>query len=160
MGLITQLKNDILKYLTGEIKTVSGGTGESWLGFSSTVPNADGTNFTEPDPELYPSYQRIQMNIQEATKYTNMWTPVANGIVSNAKELNTPECKEEGGWPEFLYFGVFNSKTDNVPRAFDLLTDPDGEPDPVTGKYPEKPLKVANNHAAFFRIGTLRLELK
>lgn len=150
--------NKILQLFTGKIKSITG-TGKCYLGLSSTTPTAAGGNFTEPAPATYPSYARVQLNINEAMTYTDLWGAVADGIVTNAKEITTAECKETGGWPTFTHFGIFDAETGGTPKMWDLLTDPDGEPD-EDGVYPAKELTVGLNHVGVFRIGTLRLTLK
>lgn len=155
--ITTPNANLIWQLYTGKIKSISG-TGKCYLGFSSTTPNDDGSNFTEPDSSTYPSYSRIQLNIYEAMTYTDKWGTVSNGAVSNAEEIVSSECQETDGWPEFTHFGIFGAETGGTPLAFDLLTDPDGEAD-EDGKYPAKTLTVAQNNVAVFRIGALQLKL-
>ena len=157
MPITTPNANKIWELYTGKSTQITG-TGKCYLGFSSTKPNADGSNFTEPDPAIYPSYARIQMNINEAMEWTDIWGAVAEGKVANAKEFTSTECKEEDGWPTFTHFGIFGQEEGGVPLATDFLTDPDGEPD-ENGIYPAKSLTVAKNHVAVFRVGTLQLKL-
>lgn len=153
------LANQILSYVTSKISgTQLTSSGQCYLGFSTTTPNSTGGNFTEPSPSRYPSYKRIQLNIYEASEYTDLWGTVSNGRVSNAVEVTSAECLEEGGWPEFTHFGIFPQKTGGQFLMADELTDPDGEPD-EDGRYPAKPLKVEKNHVAIFSIGKLQLRL-
>lgn len=156
--IFTSFANDVLSFVTGKTSRLSS-SGHCYLGFSSTVPNADGSNFTEPSPAAYPSYKRIQLNINEATQWTDRWGTISGGKVSNAEEITSAECLETDGWPELVYFGIFTTESGGTPIMGDYLTDPDGEPD-EDGKYPAKPLDVAYNHVAVFRIGTLQLSLK
>lgn len=159
------LANNILKLITAkETRIPDIGTGLCYLGFSSEDPGASGTNFTEPARATYPSYARIQLNINQAMEYTDEWGSVQNKSVSLLNEIVTSECLEEGGWPQFTHFGIFNAKevgSSNVTTllAWDLLTDPDGEPD-EDGQYPPKPLKVNLNEVAVFRTGALKLTFK
>lgn len=154
------LANDILKLITAKSTSLaSTGTGLCYLGFSSVDPGADGSNFTEPSSAAYPSYTRIQLNVLEATKYTDKWGAVADKRVALLEEITTSECLEEGGWPTFIYFGIFNNKTGGKLLAWDLLTDPDGEPD-ENGQYPAKPLTVAKGNVAVFRTDSLVLTFK
>lgn len=151
--ITTEMRNKILSLFTGKIKNIAG-TGMCYLGFSSTTPGNDGSNFTEPTTG---DYERVQLNILEAIKWTDTWSDVTEGTVTNAKELVTKECKQEGGWPEFTHFGIFDAKTGGKPIAFDLLRDPDG--DEVEGVKPAKSLKIEKNNVAVFRVGTLSLNL-
>lgn len=168
--MITNYYGDqILNFVIGQSTTaISSGTGKCYFALSSTeptavapssgaLPTAENQNFTEPDPELYPSYARVQLNIKEATTYTNKWGDVADGAVSNIAEFTTPECTEEDGWPTFTHFGIFDAITGGNLIMFDELTDPDGEPD-ENGKYPAKPLTISNGHVAVFRKDTLSLK--
>lgn len=167
--MITHYYGDkILEYVIGASSSITGGTGKCYFALSSTEPTAvapsagakptaENQNFTEPDPETYPSYARVQLNIKEATLYTNKWGDVSNGTVSNNAEFTTPECLEEDGWPTFTHFGIFDAETDGNLLMFDELTDPDGEPD-ENGKYPAKELTVKHNHVAVFRKDTLTLK--
>lgn len=154
----THFANKILQFATAKVVNLEG-TGKCYLGFSSTTPNTDGSNFTEPSSASYPSYERIQLSIAEALEWTDKWGSVANGVVSNAEEFTSRECLEEGGWPEFTHFGLFDCKTGGTPLVSDLLRDPDGEIDAETGLYPEKSLTVALNKVAVFRAGTLQLTI-
>lgn len=148
------LRNKILQLITAKSERIDG-TGFCYLGLSSTAPNADGSNFTEPSAS---SYARVQLNVNEAMEYTDKWGTVANGIVTNADEITTHECQEEDGWGILTHFGIFDRETGGTPIAFDLLTDPDGEPD-ENGIYPAKALEITKNKVAVFRKGTLQLKL-
>lgn len=151
--------NLFLKLITAKSSHLIG-TGKCYLGLSTTAPNADGTNFTEPDASSYPSYERIQLAISEALEYTDKWGIISDGTVSNTEEFTSRECLEEDGWPECSYFGIFDCKTGGTPMVSGLLRDPNGELDEATGLYPEMPLKVAVNQVAVFRAGTLQLSLQ
>lgn len=155
----TPTANRLLSFLAGKEETLNG-TGKCYIGFSSTAPAADGSNFTEPDTTEYPSYKRIQVCVAEALEYTDKWGTASNGTLSNNEEFVSAECLEEGGWPEFTHFGIFSTKTGGAPMLSDLLRDPDGTPDETTGLYPAKTLTVACNKVAVFRIGTLQLTLQ
>ena len=154
----TGFANEILRLATGKVDKLIG-TGKCYLGFSSTKPNMDGSNFSEPSSTAYPSYERIQVSIYEALEYTDKWGAIADGMVENELEFTSRECLEEGGWPEFYYFGIFKDKTGGYPLVSDKLRDPDGVPDEVTGLYPEKSLLVEKGRVAVFRAGALQLKL-
>lgn len=155
----TTFANNILKLLTAKIAKLDS-TGKCYLGFSTTDPQADGSNFTEPDSATYPSYARIQLSITEALEWTDKWGDTVNGMITNAKEFTSRECLEEGGWPTFSHFGIFDRITGGTPLVSDLLRDPDGEKDSATGLYPPKTLTVDQNKVAVFRIGTLQLTIQ
>ena len=159
------LANSILKYITAKENKISeSGAGLCYLGFSTVDPGSNGSAFKEPDATTYPSYSRIQLNVYSAKDYTDKWGNVENKSVALADEIVSSECQEEGGWPEFTHFGIFNSKTVGSANAttllaWDLLTDPDGSPDEA-GQYPAKTLKVGKNEVAVFRAGSLKLMFK
>ena len=155
--IFTSCANAILNLYTAKSKSLEVG-GKCYIGFSTTVPNADGSNFNEPSPSQYPSYERIQLNINEATEWTDKWGTVSGGVVTNEHEFTTPECKEEDGWPTLVFFGIFPEKSGGTPSMGDYLTDPEAEPD-EDGNYPQKPLDVEVNHCAVFRKNTLRLKI-
>lgn len=153
------LANDILKLITAKSTTLtSTGSGLCYLGFSAGDPGSDGSNFNEPF-STNPSYARIQLNVKAASEYTDKWGTVADKRVALLEEITTPECTEEGGWPTFTHFGIFNAKTGGKLLAWDLLTDPDGEPDD-DGQYPAKTLTVAKGNVAVFRTDSLVLTFK
>lgn len=158
------LANKMLNYIIGFSADLKTSTGKCYLGFSTKDPGEDGAAFSEPSTTAYPSYARIQLNITAAAEYTNKWGPVANKEVSLAEEIVSPECLEEGGWPTFTHFGIFNEKNVGSVNAttllaWDLLTDPEGVPD-ENGQYPAKPLTVKKNEVAVFRTDSLKLMFK
>lgn len=155
----TATANKILNFLAGKSASLSG-TGKCYIGFSSTAPAADGSNFTEPDAATYPSYKRIQVCIAEASAYTDKWGSAADGVILNDEEFVSAECLEGSGWPEWTHFGIFGQITGGVPLASDLLRDPDGAVDATTGLKPAKSLKVECNKVAVFRIGTLQMRIR
>lgn len=157
--LHTTYANKFLELITARVKTLTG-TGQCYIGFSSQhEPNASGSTFSEPDRSIYPSYQRIQVAITDALQFTGKMGIPSGGVVSNTSAFSSEQCLEEGGWPEFTHFGIFDAKTGGNPIASDVLRDPDGDPD-ENGLYPESTLKVEHKQVAVFKIGALQLTLK
>ena len=156
--LFNYLANKVLNLVTAKASSISS-TGKCYLALSTTEPNYDGTNITEPSSATYPSYERIQLNITEAITYTDKWGTVANGIVTNAEEFTSRECTEEGGWPAFSHFVIYDAKTGGNPLAADPLRDPTGEVD-EDGLYPKTTLTVEYGKVAVFKAGMLQLTLK
>ncbi|MBQ8233107.1 MAG: hypothetical protein IJZ34_14455 [Lachnospiraceae bacterium] len=157
--LTTTISNKVLNIITAKAKEQTlTGSGLCYLALSTTTPNADGSNFTEPTAS---SYERIRLNDYEGMEYVDMWGSVSNGTVTNKLEITSRECTDEEGWGEATHFGIFNAKApgSGTLLAFDLLTDPDGEPD-ENGIYPAKSLTVGYKHVAVFRVGTLQLQIK
>ncbi len=157
--LHTNYANRFLNLITAQVKVLNG-TGVCYIGFSSQhEPKADGSTFSEPDRSIYPSYQRVQVAITDALQYTNKMGTPSGGVVSNTSAFSSEQCLEEGGWPEFTHFGIFDAKTGGVLIASDVLRDPDGEPD-ENGLYPESTLNVGYKQVAVFKVGALQLTLK
>lgn len=154
--LHTTYANKFLQLATAKVKTLTF-TGKCYLGLSSTAPNQDGSNFTEPTDSCY---ERIQLSITEALNYTDVFGTVANGIVQNTKEFTSREWTVEGGSPTFSHFGIFDAPTGGTPIFSDPMRDPDGTPDETTGLYPETTMTIDYGKCAVFRAGMLQLTLK
>ncbi len=158
--LHTTYANKFLQLITAKEKSISG-TGKCYIGFASThEPNALGSAFTaaEPSTATYPSYKRIQVAITEALDYTDKMGTPSGGAVSNTSAFSSEQCLEEGGWPEFTHFGIFDCEAGGYPIASDVLRDPDGEVD-ENGLYPETTMKVEHKQVAVFKVGSLQLTL-
>ena len=156
------LANDILKLITAKSKNLTTtSSGLCFLGFSAGDPGETGANFAEPNPSTYPSYARIQLNVNTAQEWTDKWGEVENKSVALLEEITSSECLEESGWPTFTHFGIFNAKEpkSGTLLAWDLLTDPDGEPD-EDGQYPAKTLTIRKGEVAVFRTDSLKLTFK
>ncbi len=158
--LHTTYANKFLQLITAKVKSISG-TGKCYIGFASAhTPDASGAAFAaaEPSAETYPSYKRIQVAVTDALAYTDKMGTPSGGVVSNTSAFSSEQCLEEGGWPEFTHFGVFDSEKGGYPIASDVLRDPDGEPD-ENGLYPETTMLVEHKQVAVFKIGALQLTL-
>lgn len=163
--LHTNYANKFLNLITAQVDTLHG-TGKCYIGFSSTAPTLNGGNFTEPTSK---SYARIQVAVTDALQYTdkmgsidsagNIAAQASDGMITNTSAFASEQCLEEGGWPEFTHFGIFDAKTGGTLIASDVLRDPDGEPD-ENGLYPESTLKVGYKQVAVFKVGALQLTLK
>ena len=99
-----------------------------YMGLSTTTPNSDGTNFTEP---THASYGRtiIGLSGQGATQV--MGTP-ANKAIENDKIIYFPEAT--GDWGTVTHFGLFTSASGGKPLIYGALTsavDIDGSTTPV-----------------------------
>lgn len=153
--IFNYLANKVLQLATAKVTSISS-TGKCYLALSSTEPARDATNITEPTAA---SYERIQLNINEAMTYTDIWGTPSAGVISNTKEFTSRECTEDEAWPECSHFIIYDAKTGGNPLAAGTLRDPDGEIDEETGLYPEKTLTVEPGKVAVFRAGTLQLTL-
>jgi len=124
--ITTNLANALLKYLFGQTKTVdytdytsSTDYAKCYIGLSTTTPKADGSNFTEPNPDST-GYSRQQICIGKSADtitWTNFMTipgettdkagKIINGIISNTKEITFNESKSESPYT-VTYFGIFH----------------------------------------------------
>lgn len=150
--ITTANANEILRLYFAQ-QTEIKGSGECYLGLSTTTPTADGSNFTEPDPSTT-GYKRAQINIEEATQYTNMMSVPTNGAIANIKEITFPEALAPY---TVTHFGIFSQKTVNSgkPLYIHALTAPTPGED---GTYADQPVDVDTNEVLLFRQGTLSLE--
>ena len=153
--LHTTYANKFLELVAAKTASI-GLSGTCYLGFSSTTPNANGSNFSEPTASCY---ERIQLCVASAIDYTDLWGEVANGALQNAKELTSREWTAEGGSPTFTHFGIFENKTGGTPIFSDPFRNPNGEIDPETGLYPETTLTIPEGDVAVIRAGMLQLTL-
>jgi hypothetical protein len=100
-----------------------------YLGLSSTAPNPNGTNITEPSGG---GYGRVLVGLSTVS-LTHKFGDVANDEISNAVEIYFPEST--GSWgPALTHFVFFNSDTSKEASsviAYGELTD-DGVATPVT----------------------------
>ena len=137
------------------------GTGACYLGLCTAEPSANGNTLHEIDPSVYPSYERILLNAFSAQELTSKWGDAAKGTISNEKPFSgDSQCEEAEGWPECSHWVIFNAKEDGIPMVGDVFRDPEGEPDPTTGLYPETTLRVEYKKVPVFRKGALQLTLK
>jgi hypothetical protein len=154
--ITTSFANNILKYFFCQSdKFNAENTGECYLGLSMTPPNADGSNFTEPDPDTT-GYQRKQICILSAKNYTNLMSEPANGFIENTQEITFNEAKEN--YPsDITHFGIFHTKDvrDGIPLYTHPLTKPN--PNPETGEYEPQSVSVSKDEVLIFRKGALSL---
>lgn len=124
--LTTHIKTNLLKSIVGK-----GGLfgAYSYLGLSSTAPNPDGTNITEPSGN---GYARVLVGVSDVP-VTQKFGDVANDEISNAVEIYFPESTGSWGAP-LTHFVFFTSSTSAEPArviAYGELTD-EGVATPVT----------------------------
>lgn len=117
--ITTTNANNILKFFFGQQNSIVG-TGKCYLGLSTTTPNADGTNFTEPSTST--GYARVQVNINEAQQYTNKMTEPTNGSIENNAEITFPEALEPNGYGTVTHFGIFDTQNGGTPLYVHALT--------------------------------------
>lgn len=147
--ITTPNANAILKLFFGQQNQITG-TNKCYLGLSTSKPNADGSNFTEPDQDST-GYKRAQINInvEGAMQYTNMMSVPSEGAIANEKEITFPEAKQAYS---VTHFGVFGQKEvgTGIPLYTHALTNEDGTSDQT--------VDVDVNEVLLFRKGALSLE--
>lgn len=116
--------------LNGLVGKAQGGIlGSScYMGLSTTTPNADGTNFTEP---THASYARTIIGLYNQSATQVMGTP-ANKAIENDKIIYFPEST--GDWGTVTYFGLFTAQSGGKPLIYGVLTEAieiDGSETPV-----------------------------
>lgn len=87
-----------------------------YIGLSTTTPNLDGTNTTEPNT-AGTAYQRIEL--------TSLTVPT-NGEVTNANVLQWAEAT--GTWGALTYLVVFDATTGGNLLWYDRIRDTNGNP--------------------------------
>lgn len=131
----------ILSYLTS--------TQAAYIGLSTTAPNEDGTNFSEPT-ETYTEGDVIKrrfINGYERSQYGGTQTkmgPVEENEITNKEIIFFPEAT--GSWGTMLYFGLFAS---NDPATLPL----------VTGALTDS-VNIPANYVPLFRVGNLTLSIQ
>lgn len=152
--ITTTLANQILKYFFAQITNVAfNAGGQCYLGLSMGEPNADGSNFNEPDPETT-GYKRRQICIQEAMIYTNLMTVPEDGYIENKEEITFNEALID--YPEQVtHFGIFHKPSGNdKPLYVHPLTT--STPD-ENGDYQPQPVSVSKGEVLIFKQGAFSL---
>ena len=119
MPLNTYTKNRILRGLVGKDSALGSTV---YLGLSSTTPNAEGGNITEP---IGNGYERVLIGSYSQSG-TQKFGDVSNDSITNNEIIYFPEST--GSWGNTLtHFVLFTTKTgtgDSYVLAFGELTTP------------------------------------
>lgn len=149
--ITTNKANDILELFFGQAKSLVG-SGKCYLALSTTTPNADGSNFTEPYTDAGGNdtgYTRVQININEAQQYTNKMAVPENGSITNNMEIVFPEALVN--YPaDITHFGVFDVKEGGTPLYTHALTT-------AVEPYTAQPVSIEAGEVLLFRQGSLSL---
>ena len=127
----------ILNQLTGRAN--NGILASCYLGFSSTAPNDDGTNFTEPSGGGY-SRPLIGTSSQPAT--FKMGEP-SNRHIENDEIIYAPETTAQ--WTDLRYWGFFTTATGGTPEIWGSLTG--------------GPITIPSGYIPLFRVGEFGMTL-
>ena len=125
--------------LNGLIGKSTGPLSNCYIALSTTAPNADGTNFTEPSSSA--GYARSIIGLSGTTATQVMSAPSA-GATSNTSIIFFPEATDS--WGTVTYFGLYSSQTGGNLVLYGTLTNP---------------IAVAANYVPLFRVGNFSLTL-
>ena len=144
MSFTTGLKQDILDhYFGGDTLTPPGNL---YIGLSTTAPEDDGSNFTEPEEE--DGYSRKEVDNDMTT-----WKEATDAEPSvKENDINIEFDEATGDWGEISHFGIFDSDTATEPVVSAPIVDPDTK-EPITKQ-------VQNGDVARFQEGQLRIKLQ
>ena len=117
-----------------------------YIGLSTTAPNPDGSNFTEPQipsdavddggkPITVNEYQRV--NLQD------VMGAASNAIIKNSAIIFFNEA-EHYGWGTITHFGIFTAKTGGKPIFYGELS---------------SSVQIPRNYIPIFRAGKLQVGL-
>lgn len=113
--------NKILTLLVGKVSKIdlsSDNYFSVYVGLSTTEPNADGTNVTEP---VGNGYARVLLGHSGQSMTQKMGT-VANGHVENDEIIYFPEAT--GSWGTITHFCIFDRASGGNLLAFGALNSP------------------------------------
>jgi len=127
----------VLNGLIGKASSVA--LSNCYLALSSTAPNADGTNFTEPDSSK--GYARAIIGLQGQSA-TQVMTAPANGVTQNKDIIFFPEAS--ASWGTLTHFGLYSSATGGTLVLYGALSEP---------------ITVSANYVPLFRVGNFSLTL-
>ena len=125
--------------LSGLIGKGSGPLSNCYIALSTTAPNADGTNFTEPLTSA--GYARSIIGLS-GTSATQVMSSPSGGATSNTSIIFFPEAT--ASWGTVTHFGLFTSQTGGSLVLYGTLTNP---------------IAVAANYVPLFRVGNFSLTL-
>ena len=142
MAIAYYLANKVLDHLMGRATSVSLG-GDAWVGLSTTLPVADGTNVTEPTGN---GYARVLLGIYGESSSYKM-AAAADGESDNDDVIFFPETTNEdneNGWGECTHFVIYDASTNGNLLAFGALT---------------VPITPTDGEVALIRVGDLTISL-
>ncbi|HHT53317.1 MAG TPA: hypothetical protein GX011_00020 [Clostridiales bacterium] len=125
--------------LSGLIGKGSGPLSNCYIALSTTAPNADGTNFTEPLTSA--GYARSIIGLS-GTSATQVMSSPSGGATSNTSIIFFPEAT--ASWGTVTHFGLFTSASGGNLVLYGTLTNP---------------IAVAANYVPLFRVGNFSLTL-
>ena len=137
MAFTTYGSTQVLNGLIGRSST--GPLSNCYIALSTTVPNADVTNFTEPSSAG--GYARAIIGLS-GTRATQVMSAPAAGSTSNTSIIFFPEAT--ASWGTVTHFGLYTAQTGGNLVLYGTLTNP---------------IAVAANYVPLFRVGNFSLTL-
>ena len=141
--IVRSKANDLLEQLfhtTGNNKTYY------YIGLSTTTPNPDGSNFTEPsipDGTTDDDGKPITVNEYQRVSLDGLMGAASNAIIKNTAIIFFNEA-EHYGWGTITHFGIFTSKTGGTPIFYGELS---------------SSVQIPKNYIPIFRAGKLQVGL-
>ncbi len=142
MAIAYYLANKVLDHLSGRTSSVNLG-GDAWVGLSTTLPAADGTNVTEPTVN---GYARVLLGLYGESSSHKM-AAAADGESDNDDVIYFPETTNddnENGWGTCTHFVIYDASTSGNLLAFGALT---------------SSITPADGEVALVRVGDLKISL-
>lgn len=127
----------ILNGLIG--KSSNGPLSSCYLALSSTTPNQDGSNFTEPSSTAGYARAVVGLSNQSATQVMSAPT---NGTTQNKEIIFFPEASSS--WGTLTHFGLYSAASGGNLILYGALS---------------SPITVAANYVPLFRAGNFSLTL-
>lgn len=148
--MITRTKANSMLY--DLIRSVSGSnTTYYWIGLSTTTPDVNGNNFTEPvipEGAVDDDGQAITVNEYQRVSLADIMGTPSNAIIKNDAIIFFNEA-EHYSWGTVTHFGIFSSKTAGTPIFWGEIKDASGN----------LGVAVPQNHIPIFRAGKLQIGL-
>lgn len=163
MALTLTYRKTIIDSLTGASNNNSGvfGGGARYIGLSSTKPNPDGTNVTEPWPVDHSEsnengYGRAMIAVQGQISTIKFDAANNQGVATNKEHIYFPEAIKPwtSGDTRLSYFVIFNSDREGSAPSTVLAYAPLRTPEGGNGS-----IQVNNaNTVVLFRKGDLEIK--
>ena len=112
-----------------------------YIGLSTTTPDSEGKNFTEPSTET--GYSKVFLGTYNQSQ-TQLMDSASSGTISNTSNIIFfPEATT--AWGTITHFGIFTSKTATTPIMWGALT---------------SSISVPAGYIPIFRAGALNVSLQ
>lgn len=152
MGLTTSGLNTLVDYIAKGCFAIGTSSSSAYIALSTTTPNADGSNFTEPSTSA--SYTRLNITSKMAGGGGSIPTDssdysVPAGVNRNNDILVFNEAL--ANWGTITHYGLFSSATGGTAIYTGAIKDDDGNDTSVT---------VNATDVAVFKIGQIEITIE